>query len=61
MDAKTENLFRINIVVLESGNSLLWVGESLPCDFFNTNNLSFQNIVKRIEEMERNGKISFQK
>ena len=62
MDAEMGNQIRINIIVLESGAKLIWEGDNLPYDFFTNNDSNmFQNIIKRIEEMERNGKISFQK
>lgn len=53
MDAQER--ININVVVLESGAKLIWLGEDLPVDFFNSNNITFSNILKRVEEMKRYG------
>jgi hypothetical protein len=47
MDA--QEIVRVNVETFESGTKLMW------CEIVPSNDITFQNVIKRIEEMERNG------
>ena len=56
MDAQILEMdLHVNIVDLESGTKLIWVGDQLDINFFTVNNITFGNILRRVEEMNRYG------
>ena len=56
MDAQILEMdLHVNIVDLESGTKLIWVGDKLDINFFTVNNITFGNILRRVEEMNRYG------